>query len=207
MALVGFAVLVAGCGNDRGKPFAMPPGTEFDTVRANRALVVVESQNECGGPTVCVPAPAGACQRGAGNTRGLAIYRLGGDGLFFSPTGNRAGAVPEQIVATDDNPRRVVAHPNDPTLLYVATLRRIQVIRLAPNGGSRCIDETLSDTEVNAEADDLDPIDLLIDPTAGTNGVLMPLRGASRPDTTNPQSYGRRARPPDPLGAVGAASP
>lgn len=174
-ALVALTLVVAACGNDPGGPFVMPAGEEFDAFAADRVLVVVESQNECASLGACVPKLESPCDLGDGNERGLAVYRLGTSGRLVSATGDQAGALPEAIIPTGDNPRRVIAHPNDPTLLYVATLSRVQVFRLMPSGGSVCIDETFTDLEIDSEVDpedDLDPFDLVIDPNFGTFGVL-----------------------------------
>ena len=182
-AVAGLALLLAGCGNDRGQAFSMPPGTEFDAAAAARVLVVVESQNMCADLGACAQPDAAPCHVGEGNTRGLAVYRLGTSGRLFSATGDRSGAQPEQVIATDDNPRRVIAHPDDPTLLYVATLDRVQVFRLGAAGATRCIDETPSDPEIDPGADELDPIDLAIDPAFGEHGVLyVAASGAGRVD-------------------------
>jgi len=172
-ALIALVLVVAGCGDDPGGPFVMPAGTQFAASAAGRVLVVVESQNECADLGNCLPNPTSLCDLGDGNRRGLAIYPLGANGRFVSATGDQAGALPEAIIPTGDNPRRVIAHPNDPSLLYVATLKRVQVFRLAAGGGSTCIDQTTEDKVVAPSLDDdLEPVDLLIDPNFGTNGVL-----------------------------------
>jgi hypothetical protein len=116
---------------------------------------------------------------GQGNTRGLAIYRLGASGLFF---GAASGADPEQRIATDDNPRRVVVNPNDPHLLYVATRTRVQVVRLAADGSSACIAESKSDQEVKSGAEDSDPVDMVIDPNFGNGILYVAGRGSDRVD-------------------------
>ena len=167
----------AGGGKDRG--FDLPAGEQFDSVRANKVLVVVETLNECEQGS-CVSAPTSPCHLGQGNTRGLALYRLGTTGLLVR--NSDVGASPEQLIATDDNPRRVVVHPNDPTLLYVATLRRVQAIRLRPGGGSACFDETTSNKEVVPEANDEDPVDMVIDPSIGNGVLYVAGRGSSRVD-------------------------
>ncbi len=172
-ALIGLVLVVAGCGDDQGGPFVMPAGTEFDAVGSDQVIVVVETQNECADLGNCLPNPTSPCDLGDGNRRGLAVYRLGSSGRFVSATGDQAGALPEAIIPTGDNPRRVIAHPNDPTLLYVATLKSVQVFRLAAGGGSECLDQTTEDKVVAPDLDDdLEPVDLLIDPNFGTNGVL-----------------------------------
>jgi hypothetical protein len=173
-------VVTACASGGKDRNFDLPAGEEFDAVGSDKVLVVVEAHNECGDVGNCVAAPTIPCHLGAGNTRGLAVYRLGTSGLLV---GNTAiGAVPEQEIATDDNPRRVVVHPTDPTLLYVATRERIQVIRLRSGGGSACIGETSSDQEVVPDADDLDPVDLTIDPSFGNGILYVAGRGANRVD-------------------------
>jgi hypothetical protein len=140
----------------------------------------VESQNECEPGVDCVAAPSSPCHLGRGNRRGVALYRLGTTGLLAATS--ETGAEPEELIGTDDNPRRVVAHPFDPTLLYVATLRRVQVIRLRSGGGSACIDETASEQDVRPDADDTDPVDLLIDPSFGNGILYVAGRGSDRID-------------------------
>jgi hypothetical protein len=173
--------VVAGCGSGSNKLFVLPAGTAFEGTRSDRVLVVVESQNACADIGTCEPTAPSPCHLGDGNTRGLAVYRLGPEGLLFDADGDGM-AVPEQVIATDDNPRRVLAHPNDPTLLYVATNERIQVFRLASDGVTRCIGETLSEIEVVPGADDLDPIDMVIDPTIGNGVLYVAAKGANRID-------------------------
>ncbi len=185
LATIALAFAVASCGGGGGKnrSFQLPAGTEFDATPSDRVLIAVETHNECTAGE-CVAPTDTACELGAGNVRGLAIYRVGSTGLLVGNGDPRAGAAPEALIATADNPRRVIVHPNDPTLLYVATRKRIQVFRLAGAGGSRCIDQTLAEKEVvPGVKEDLDPIDVLIDPTVGTNGVLyVGSRGANRLD-------------------------
>lgn len=174
--------LLAACasgGKDRS--FDLPAGEELDATPSNRVMVVVEAHNECGDVGNCVvPAPTSPCHLGDGNGRGLAVYRLGTTGLLV---GNPAtGAQPEQVVATDDNPRRIVVHPTDQTLVYVATKKRIQVIRLRSGGGSACIAETLTAEDVASGADDMDPVDLAIDPAVGNGVLYVAGRGSNRVD-------------------------
>jgi len=184
---VGLPVLLAtlfacsGGGNDG--IFELPPGDQFDSVRSSFVLVTTNAQNECGATGDCVLPPPGTCHTGSGNARGLAVYRLGTSGLLLGASGESTVAPsPEQVIATDDNPRRLIAHPLDPTLLYVATKDRIQVFRLAPDGGTRCIDETLSQQEVRSDADSLDPVDLEIDPTVGFGVLYVAARDPGRID-------------------------
>jgi len=186
-ACVALALAVASCGSGGGKDrgFQLPPGTEFDTIRSGNVVVAVETHNDCTIEAECAAPTSGPCELGAGNVRGLAIYRLGTTGLFFQdPADPRPAAAPEALIGTSDEPRRVIAHPSDPTLLYVATLRRIQVFRLASAGGTRCIAQSAAEDEiVPDENDDLDPIDLAIDPTIGAKGVLyVASSGANRLD-------------------------
>jgi hypothetical protein len=58
----------------------------------------------------------------------------------------------------------------------------VQVIRLRPGGGSACIDETLSEQDVKPGADDLDPVELVIDPTIGNGVLYVAGRGSNRVD-------------------------
>jgi hypothetical protein len=177
---IGCLVLAACSGGGKDRDFSLPRGDEFDTVRSDNALVIVEAQNECDRDGSCVPVPSGPCHLGDGNSRGLAVYRLGATGLLFQNSAD--GARPEQVIATDDNPRRVVAHPTDPSLLYVATRERVQVIRLRSDGASACIDETARDQDVREDADDSDPVDLVIDPTIGNGILYVAGRGSDRID-------------------------
>lgn len=181
VAVVLACGLLAACaGGGKNRDFDLPAGEELDATPSGQVLVVVEAHNECGDVGNCVPAPASPCHLGDGNTRGLAVYRLGTSGVLV---GNAAtGAVPEQVVATDDNPRRVVVHPTDPTLLYVATRQRVQVIRLRSGGGSACIGETFSDQQVVPDAHDIDPVDLTIDPSFGNGILYVAGRGSNRVD-------------------------
>ena len=168
----------AGGGKDRN--FSLPPGEEFDTVRSDKVLVVVEAKNECANLGFCAPVTDGPCHLGNGNTRGLAIYRLGASGLLFANSPD--GARPEQIIPTDTDPRRVVPNPKDPTILYVAVQDRVQVVKLRPGGGSACIDETLSDQEVVPGSDNSDPVDMVVDPTIGNGILYVAGRGSNRVD-------------------------
>lgn len=178
-AVLACLVLTACAGGGKDRGFELPAGEEFDTVRSNKVLVAVETLNECEGSD-CVSAPTSPCHLGDGNFRGLAVYRLGATGLLVQSSD--VGASPEQLIATDDNPRRVIVHPKDPTLLYVATLRRVQAIRLRPGGGSGCFSETMSDSEVVPEANDMDPVDLVIDPSIGNGILYVAGRGSNRVD-------------------------
>ncbi len=176
-------LVACGGGGGKDRSFKLPAGEEFDTLRSALVLVATETQNECDRTGDCVAPPAGPCHIGKGNTRGLSVYRLGQSGLLYSASaGGPIAPGPEQVVATDDNPRRVVAHPLDTTLLYVATKDRIQVFRLAPENGTRCIDETLSQQEVHEGSDSLDPVDLEIDPTVGNGILYVAGRGSDRID-------------------------
>jgi hypothetical protein len=178
MVLVSMSIVAcAGGGKDRN--FELPAGNELDSVRSDKVLVVVESHNDCDDDGTCVPTAAGPCHLGDGNTRGLAIYRLGAAGLLFGNTAN--GAQPEQRIATDDNPRRIVVHPTDPSLVYVATLRRVQAIRLGARG-SACIAESKSDDEVRDGAEDADNVDMVIDPSIGNGILYVAGRGSDRID-------------------------
>jgi len=178
--MLGGLLLTACAGGGKDRNFSLPAGKELDGIRSDRVLVVVESQNECGSDNSCVSVPAGPCHLGDGNTRGIAVYRLGNTGLLFQSSPD--GAVAEQRIATDDNPRRLLVHPTDPSLIYVATRRRVQVIRLHAGGGSACIGETVSDDEVKPGADDSDPVDLGIDPTIGNGILYVAGRGSDRVD-------------------------
>ena len=177
---LGCLLLMACAGGGKDRNFSLPAGTELDSGRSDKVMVVVESQNQCDNDNACVTVPAGPCHLGKGNTRGLSLYRLGNTGLFFK--NSPAGAVAEQRIATDDNPRRVIVNPTDPTLLYVATLDRVQVVRLQAGGGSACIDETLSDQEVKPDAQDSDPVDMVIDPSIGNGILYVAERGVDRID-------------------------
>ena len=179
MAL-GCLQLTACAGGGKDRNFSLPAGTEFDGVRSDKVLVVVESQNQCDPSRDCVAVPVGPCHLGQGNRRGVSLYRLGNTGLLFG--NSEAGSVPEQRIATDDNPRALVVHPTDPTLVYVATNLRVQVVRLRSGGGSACIDETLSEQEVEPGADDLDPVNMVIDPTIGNGVLYVAGRGSDRVD-------------------------
>ncbi|MEO6025696.1 MAG: hypothetical protein ABIR79_02370 [Candidatus Binatia bacterium] len=180
-AVAAGCLLIAACsGGGKDRSFDLPSGEQFDSVRAGKVLAVVEAQNECGDDGPCVAPPAGPCHLGRGNTRGITIYRLGQTGLLF---GNSAeGAEPEQRIALDDNPRRVVVNPNNPTILYISTLRRVQVVRLQAGGGSACIDETASEEDVRPDADDMDPVDMVVDPTIGNGILYVATRGSNRID-------------------------
>lgn len=181
LAVAFAALLVTACaGGGKDRDFSLPSGSELDTVRSDKVLVVVEARNECSDDGNCAPNPASPCHLGDGNTRGIALYRLGSNGLLF---GNPStGANPEQRIATDDNPRRVVVHPTDPTLLYVATRSRIQVIRLRAGSGSACIAESVSDQEVREGAEDSDPVDMVIDSSIGNGILYVAGRGSDRID-------------------------
>lgn len=173
-------VLSSGCaGGGKDRDFSLPAGSELDTTRSNDVLVVVEAQNECSHDGLCVPV-TGPCHLGEGNTRGLAIYRLGASGVLFA--NSPAGAIPEQRIATDTNPRRVVPNPKDPTILYVATQDRVQVVKLRSGGGSACIAETKSDQEVVPGSDNSDPVDMVVDPTIGNGVLYVAGRGSNRVD-------------------------
>jgi hypothetical protein len=179
-SFVVLASLLAACASGgKDRDFSLPAGNELDGVRSEKVLVVVEARNECQDDGVCVPAPTTPCHLGEGNTRGLAVYRLGTTGLLF---GGAAGANPEQRIATDDNPRRIVVHPTDPTLIYVATRSRVQVVRLRSGGGSACIAEGKSDQEVKEDAEDSDPVDMVIDPSIGNGILYVAGRGSDRID-------------------------
>jgi hypothetical protein len=185
---------IGGCGGGGGDDehtFDLPPGTAFDAEAGDRLLLVVESQNECRDKGTCAASPVpgatpglAGCDVGDGNTRGLSLYRLGTTGLFLrDPANPGAAAPPEQTIATADNPRRIIVHPNDPSLVYVATDTRIQVFRLGAAGTSRCIAQTLSEHEADPGArDDLDPVDLAFDPTFGNGILYVAGRGSNRVD-------------------------
>ncbi len=179
--LVAATLLVSACaGGGKDRDYTVPAGTELDRVRSEKVLVVVEARNECEHDGLCAPAPSGPCHLGDGNTRGLAVYRLGASGVLLG--NSPSGAAPEQRIATDDNPRRVVAHPTDPSLLYVATQERVQVVRLRASGGSACIAEAKSDEEVVPGADESDPVDMVIDPSVGNGILYVASRGGNRID-------------------------
>lgn len=186
-------VTVAACGGSGSSQhtFNLPAGTELDTTASDRVLLAVESKNQCGDSRSCVatpqpgatPGPSGGCDVGNGNARGLALYRLGTNGLFLEDAAHPGTAAPpEQIIGTADNPRRVLVSPTDPTLVYVATNERLQVFRLAPNGGSRCIAQTTSEKEIDHSAKDLDPVDFALDPTVGNGVLYVAGRGSNRVD-------------------------
>lgn len=180
LAAVAVSLLVTACaGGGKNRDFSLPAGSALDSVKSDKVLVVVESHNECRDDGSCVTVPSGPCHLGQGNTRGLAVYRLGTTGLLF---GSTSGANPEQRIATDDNPRRVVVNPHDPHFLYVATKTRVQVIRLTADGGSACIAESKSDDEVKPGADDSDPVDMVIDPNFGNGILYVAGRGSDRVD-------------------------
>ncbi len=183
-----------GCGGGSGNSkhtFNLPDGTTFDTDASNRVLLVVESRNQChdSGDCAATPIPGttpvpGACDVGNGNTRGLSLYRLGVNGNFLAdPADPTTGAPPEQRIPTADNPRRILVSATDPTIVYVATNERVQVFRLAPNGDSRCIAQTLSEHEADARVNhDLDPVDFALDPTIGNGILYVAGRGSNRVD-------------------------
>jgi hypothetical protein len=189
---------IVGCGGDgKDRSFVLPPGTAVDGTASARLLLVVEASNECESHGNCIfsspapdatpsptPAAPSVCDVGLGNTRGLALYRLGTGGLFLDSPAPGTPDDPEQVIATGDNPRRVLVHPNKPHIAYVATLERIQVFRLASAaaGGTRCIGQTRSEVEIDPEADDLDPIDLAIDATVGDGVLYVASAGRSRID-------------------------
>lgn len=192
------ALVIVGCGGGgKDRSFELPPGTAVDTAPNARVLLVVEASNECAAHGNCaggVPAPGAipsptpapsVCNVGSGNTRGLALYRLGTGGLLLDdPARPGTPDDPEQTIGTADNPRRVLVHPTKPDIAYVATLERIQVFRLASAaaGGTRCIGQTKSEKEVEPGVDDLDPIDLAIDPTVGDGVLYVASSGRSRVD-------------------------
>ncbi len=94
-------LVVAGCGGGGGKDrsFVLPPGTAVDGTASARVLLVVEASNECESHGNCLfssPAPGATpsptpapsiCDIGVGNTRGLALYRLGTGGLLLDSPG------------------------------------------------------------------------------------------------------------------------
>jgi hypothetical protein len=179
--VVAVCALLAACsGGSKDRGFDLPAGEQFDGVRAAKVIAVVEAQNECGDDGDCVTPPAGPCHLGDGNTRGLALYRLGNSGLLFGNAAN--GAVPEQRIALDDNPRRVVVNPRNPSILYVSTRERVQVVRLQAGGGSACIDETSREQDVRPDAGDMDPVDMVVDPTIGNGILYVATRGSNRID-------------------------
>jgi len=55
-------------------------------------------------------------------------------------------------------------------------------VRLRAGGGSACIAETKSDQEVRPDADDSDPVDLVIDPNFGNGILYVAGRGSDRVD-------------------------
>ena len=183
VAVVLACCLLAACasgGKDRS--FELPAGEELDATPSNKVLVVVEAHNECGNVGNCVvPPPTSPCHLGDGNSRGLAIYRLGTTGLLVgSPA---TGAQPEQIVATDDNPRRIVVHPKDrSSLVYVAT-KNASRPSACESGRRQCLHrESLTDQDVAPGADDMDPVDLTIDPAFGNGILYVAGRGSNRVD-------------------------
>jgi len=194
--LAALLLTLLGCGGGGGKngTFQLPAGDQVDTQRSGQVLVVVEASNECLSHGNCAsPLPVasptaggvgGGCDVGMGNTRGLAVYRLGTSGLLFDdPRTPESPEAPEQTIATADNPRRLLVHPNDPSLLYVATKIRIQVFRLGAAGTTRCIGQTKSEHEIAPSInDDLDPVDLAIDPTIGNGVLYVADRGVGRID-------------------------
>jgi len=195
---VGLALLLglAACGgssSDNSHTFDLPAGTSFDTVASNQMLLVVESKNHCGDSGSCISTPlpsptpglaGGGCDTGNGNSRGLALYRLGINGRFLeNPARPGTAAPPEQIIGTADNPRRALVSGADPTLVYVATDERIQVFRLLPGGGSRCIGQTKTEKESDPNSNhDLDPVDFALDPTVGNGVLYVAGRGSNRVD-------------------------
>jgi hypothetical protein len=192
LALLVTAATCGGGGSSGQHTFDLPPGSALDTTPSDRMLLVVEAKNQCGDSGTCiatpVPAPTpgagGGCDVGNGNTRGLALYRLGTAGHFLENPAQPGSAVgPEATIATADNPRRVLVSPTDPTLVYVATNERIQVFRLAPGGGSRCIAQTRSEREADpGSRHDLDPVDFALDSTIGNGILYVAGRGSNRVD-------------------------
>jgi len=194
-ASLAVLVTAAACGSGGSSQhtFNLPPGTEFDTTASDRVLLAVESKNQCGDSRSCIATPqpgatpgpgGGGCDIGDGNARGLALYRLGTNGLFLEdPAHPGVAAPPEQTIGTADNPRRVLVSPTDPTIVYVATNDRLQVFRLAPGGGSRCIAQTRSEKESDpSNKHDLDPVDFALDPTVGNGVLYVAGRGSNRVD-------------------------
>src|SRR5262249_22937791 len=60
---------------------------------------------------------------------------------------------------------------------------RIQVFRLLPGGGSRCIAQTKTEHESDPNArKDLDPVDFALDPTIGNGVLYVAGRGSNRVD-------------------------
>ena len=189
--LAASLLVLAGCGGGNGQS-ELPPGAELDALASDRVLLVVEASNQCEAQRNCSPTPAVtptpggarvACDLGHGNTRGLSVYRLGVGGLLLDdPRKPGTPDDPEQTLGTADNPRRVIVHPNDASLIYVATNERIQVFRLAMDT-THCIGQTKSEHELNPSAtEDLDPVDLAIDPTIGNGVLYVAARGANRID-------------------------
>ena len=74
---LGCLLLTACAGGGKDRDFSLPAGSELDAGRSEKVLVVVESLNECGSEIPCVSNPLSPCDLGDGNTRGIAIYRLG----------------------------------------------------------------------------------------------------------------------------------
>src|SRR6266404_120509 len=193
-AALALLVTVAACGGSGGgqHTFDLPAGTELDTTASDRVLLVVESKNQCGDSRSCVATPqpvatpgaGGGCDLGNGNSRGLALYRLGTNGLFLEdPAHPGSAAPPDETIGTADNPRRVLVSPKDPTIVYVATNERIQVFRLALGRGSRCIAQTQSEHEADPSLkNDLDPVDFALDPTVGNGVLYVAGRGSNRVD-------------------------
>lgn len=191
LVLLTMAAACGGGGGSSQHTFDLPPGTAFDTAPSDRVLLVVESKNQCreNGTCAATPIPAATpgpatCDIGSGNTRGLALYRLGVNGRFLEDPSRPGTAAPaEATIATADNPRRVLVSPTDPTIVYVATNERLQVFRLAPGNGSRCIAETLTEKEGDpGSKNDLDPVDFALDPTIGNGILYVAGRGSNRVD-------------------------
>lgn len=179
--VVATCVVLGACsGGGKDRSFDLPAGSQFDGARAAKVMVVVEAQNECDDDGSCVTPPAGPCHLGDGNTRGLSVYRLGNTGLLFGNSPN--GSEPEQRIALDDNPRRVVVNPRNPSILYVSTRERVQVVRLQAGGGSACIDETSREQDVRPDSDDMDPVDMVVDPSFGNGILYVATRGSNRVD-------------------------